>query len=213
MRLPILLVLAATTSTAAHADTELGIGMVDRALHSPSANALTSDSLFGGTLAVSHALHVGPPQIALWLTGSMTVAAATGTMFEMDTTIAQEAFQGGVRARYPLSPHVGAIARAEVGMSNVDIKLADPVNQTLSDHAWAPLATGALGLEWSGLEDHGMAMGVRLELGYTACAPVELTAKTHPPDDGTLRLPMTQASLGSLDLSGKYLAASLLVRF
>jgi len=197
MRIALCILLA---STAAHADTELSLGSDVRALRTSSANALTDDSLWGGHLAAAHALL---PNV--WLTGSAGIGGATGTMFEMSTTVVQESLTAGALVRYPIAGPLAAIAHAELGFSNTDIKLEDPSYQTLSDHAWAPLATGALGFE---LSTH-----FRFELGYVACAPVELTAKTHPPDDGTIRLPMTQASLGSLDLSGKYASASWLVRF
>lgn len=207
MRIALALLLA---STAAHADTEVSLGTDVRALHSPSANALTEDSLWGGHVTLAHALLPN-----LWATASAGIGRATGTMFEMSTSVVQETFTAGVRARYVLRGPLAAVARADLGLSNTDIKLEDPSYQTLSDHAWAPLASGALGLELGGPigAERRAYMAVRLELGYVACAPVELTAKSHPPDDGTIRLPMTQASLGSLDLSGKYASISWLVRF
>ena len=197
-------------SSVANADTEISLGSTDRALHSSSANALTDSSLWGAQLTVARALL---PNV--WVTGSAGIGGVTGTMFEMSTSIVQETLQVGVRARYHLTGPLAAIARADLGVSNTDLALTDPSYQTLSDHAWAPLAQAALGLELGGLVDHhrSVEMGFRFEIGYVACAPVELAAKTHPADDGTIRLPMTQASLGSLDLSGKYAAASWLVRF
>ena len=197
MRIAIALLLV---STAAHADTEISLGSDVRALHTSSANALTEDSLWGGHVMVAHALL---PDV--WVTGSAGIGGATGTMFGMSTSVVQEAFSAGVRGRYHLAGPVWAIAHADLGVSNTDIKLEDPSYQTLSDHAWAPLASGALGFELGG--------HFRFELGYVACAAVELTAKTNRADDSTIRLPMTQASLGSLDLSGRYASASWLVRF
>ncbi|HSN29357.1 MAG TPA: hypothetical protein VLT45_23870 [Kofleriaceae bacterium] len=205
MRIALCLLL---TSTAAHADTEIGVGTDVRALHSPSANALTDDSLFGGHVAFAHALLPN-----LWLTGAVTFGGATGTMFEMSTSVFQESLEAGVRARHHLAGPLAALARVDVGMSDTSVKLADPAYQTLSDHAWAPLASGALGVELAGRIDRRIDMGLRLELGYVACAPVTLAARTQVLDDGTNRLSMMQASLGSLDLSGKYAAASWLVRF
>jgi hypothetical protein len=197
MRIALALLLV---STAAHADTEISLGTDVRALRTSSANALTDDSLWGGHVMIARELRPN-----LWVTGAANIGGATGTMFEMSTSVLQESFSAGVRGRYPIAGPVAAIAHADLGVSNTDIKLEDPSYQTLSDHAWAPLATGALGIE--------VGSHFRFELGYVACASVELTAKTHPPDDGTIRLPMTQASLGSLDLSGKYASASWLVRF
>lgn len=196
MRIALVIVLASST---AYADTEVGLGTDVRALHSSSANALTDDSLWGGHVMVARALRSD-----VWLTGAANIAGATGTMFEMSTTVLQESFSAGVRGRYRVRGPLSAIAHVQLGLSNTDIKLEDASYQTLSDHAWAPLVAGALGLELG---------PVRFEVGYVACAPVELTAKSHPPDDGTIRLPMTQASLGSLDLSGKYASISWLVRF
>lgn len=205
MRIALCLLL---TSTAAYADTELGVGTDVRALHSPSANALTEDSLFGGHVSGAYALL---PNV--WVTGAVTFGGATGTLFEMSTSVFQESLQAGVRGRYRLAGPLAAIARAEVGMSDTSVKLADPSYQTLSDHAWAPLASGALGVELAGRIDGRIDMGFRFELGYVACAPVALAARTQPPEDSKNRLAMTQASLGTLDLSGKYAAASWLVRF
>ena len=205
MRIALALLLA---TTAAHADTELGLGTDVRALHSSSANALTDDSLFGGHVMVAHALLPN-----LFVTGSANIAGATGTMFEMSTRIFQESFSAGVRGRYHLAGPFSAIAHAQLGLSNTDIKLEDPSYQTLSDHAWAPLAAGALGIELGGRVDRRAEMAFRFEVGYVACAPVELTAKSPPAEDGRIRLPMSPAGLGSLDLSGKYVSISWLVRF
>jgi hypothetical protein len=197
MRIATLIVLASST---AHADTELSLGTDVRALRTSSANALTDDSLWGGHVMVARQL---VPNV--WVTGAAGIDGATGTMFEMSTSVLQESLTAGVRGRYPITGPLFAIAHVDLGLSNTDIKLEDPSYQTLSDHAWAPLAAGALGIE--------VGSHFRFELGYVACAPVELTAKSHPADDGTIRLPMTQASLGSLDLSGKYASISWLVRF
>ncbi|MBV8757317.1 MAG: hypothetical protein JO257_08590 [Deltaproteobacteria bacterium] len=203
----ILLSLLLATSVA-HADTELSLGSTDRALHSSSANALTDSSLIGGQATVAHLLL---PNV--WVTGSASIGGTSGTMLQMTTSVVQEAFQAGVRGRYPIAGPLSAIARADAGVSNTDLTLDNASYQTLTDHGWAPLASGALGFELAGRLNPGIEMGFRFELGYVACAPVELSAKTHPADDGTIRLPMSQASLGSLDLSGKYAAASWLVRF
>ena len=197
MRIVLLIVLASST---AFADTGVGLGTDVRALHSSSANALTDDSLWGGHVMVAHAVL---PDV--FVTGAAGIAGATGTMFEMSTSVLQESFSAGVRGRYHLRGPLWAIAHAQLGLSNTDIKLEDSSYQTLSDHAWAPFASGSLGVE--------VGRHFLVELGYVACVPVELTAKSHPPDDGTIRLPMTQASLGSLDLSGKYASISWLVNF
>lgn len=205
MRIALCLLLA---STAAHADTEIGVGTEVRALHSSSANALTDDSLVGGHVGVSRALLPN-----LWLTGGVRFGGASGTLFEMSTSVFQASLEAGVRGRYPLVGPLAAIARADLGMSNTKVTLDDPSYQTLSDHAWAPLASGAVGIELAGRIDRRIDMGFRFELGYVACAPVALAARSQVPADGTNRLTMAQASLGSLDLSGKYAAASWLVRF
>lgn len=50
-------------------------------------------------------------------------------------------------------------------------------------------------------------------MAIVAAAAVTLAGKQARPDDGTLHLEMTQASLGRLDLSGPYAGVSVMSAF
>jgi hypothetical protein len=55
-------------------------------------------------------------------------------------------------------------------------------------------------------------LDVRLEAGYVAAQGIALTPHTDRPDD-SIPLPMTELSLGHLDLSGPSASLSLLDQF
>jgi hypothetical protein len=73
--------------------------------------------------------------------------------------------------------------------------------------------SGSLSVDVLAVDTPRFALGVRLALGYVAASAVPLSGKAERPDDGTLRLQMTQASLGRLDLSGPYAAVSVVSDF
>jgi hypothetical protein len=209
MRVLALLLICST----AYAGNELSIGSTNRALRSSSADAVTGDSYIGGQLAFAHDLRFGSPPLRIAVTGALAWGGADGTLFDMTTELGQSAYVVGVRARYTLVPHLAAGAAVQVGAAHTSLSLTDAMDRTVSDSGWGGIAEGALGLDLLAVDGDRFKLGMRIELGYVAAAAVGLAGRSARPDDGTLRLQMTQASLGSLDLSGPYAAVSVVSDF
>lgn len=197
----------------AYAGNELSIGSSIRALRSSSADAVTGDSYAGGQLAFGHELRLGLRDIAISATGSLLWGGANGQLFDMSTDLHQSAYLVGARARYAVLPHLAAAAELQVGAAHTSLSLADAMNRTVGDDGWGGMAAGSLAVDLLAFDSPRFALGVRFQLGYVASAAVGLAGKSARPDDGTLRLQMTQASLGSLDLSGPYAAVSVVSDF
>jgi hypothetical protein len=209
MRALLLLLVCST----AYAGNELSIGTNDRALRSSSADAVTGDSYFGGQLAFAHDLQLGLHDASIAATGTLVWGGADGTLFDMTTSLGQTAYLVGVRARYTVVPHVAAGAAVQVGAAHTSLSLTDAMDRTLSDSGWGGIAQGALAIDLLAVDGKQFRLGLRAELGYVKAASVALAGKADHPDDDTLRLQMTQASLGRLDLSGPYAGFSLLSDF
>ena len=197
----------------AYAGNELSIGSTNRALRSSSADAVTGDSYIGGQLAFAHDLRLGSPALRVAVTGALAWGGAGGTLFDMTTELGQSAYLVGLRARATLVPHLAAGAAVQVGAAHTSLSLTDAMERTVSDNGWGGIAEGALGLDLLAVDGDRFKLGMRVELGYVAAAAVGLAGRSARPDDGTLRLQMTQASLGSLDLSGPYAAVSVVSDF
>lgn len=215
MRALLLLVLLAST---AHADAghEAFVGSHVRALRTASANALTDDSLAGPTLGYAHRLPLGVlPKLELWGTATMLFGFGEGEVFQtLSTTIDTFQLAAGVRARYPLwRGIVVANARVDLGAQRVAVTLADMADRTASDAGWGAVSTAALGLELVPLARRAFALGFRAELGYVAAQGVELTARSAGAPDDTIELDRMAASLGHLDLGGRYVSFTVNARF
>ncbi|MGN6106452.1 MAG: hypothetical protein ACTHU0_15205 [Kofleriaceae bacterium] len=199
----------------AGADNELSIGSYSRALRSSSANALTEDSLGGGTLAYARRLAFAPlPRLALWASGTFAWGGADGQMFQtLSTELDTVAFTAGARARYAVHPRLAAHARLELGTLRAGLELRDPMGRTASDARWGAAGTAALGVELFPIAHPSVSLGIQLELGYAATSGIALTPSANRADDGTLRLPVERASLGELDLGGPFFGASVIGLF
>jgi len=205
MRTILLLLLLTHT---AYADDQIWIGGGSRALRSASADAVTGDSLAMGTLGYAHALAVDVPGVALWAEAGFGWGDADGKMFQtMDTHIGTQMFLVGGRAHYALARIVDATARVDVGTAHTSL---DVVN--LSDAGWGAVAQGALGIDVYAGRLPQFSLGLRTELGYTFASGVALTPHPEVPD-GTIRIDMNAASVGKLDLSGRFFAISLVGAF
>ena len=208
MRASIIMVLFA--ASAAHADgNEITAGGGSRALRSTSADAVTSDSLGMGALGYAHALDIGPvPRLALWAEAGFDWGSADGTMFQtMTTHVTSQMFVAGVRAHYTLHRLIDATARLDLGTARAALSI-----DSASDSGWGAVAQGALGVDLYAEHTPSFGIGLRAELGYTATSAVALTPHTDSPSD-TLKLQMTDASIGHLDLSGPWFAVSLIATF
>jgi hypothetical protein len=213
---PILLAIAAS---AAHADpnpnpNELWLGGGSRALRTPSANALTAENLVGASLGVARDLGLAvSPDLALWAEAGMTTGSARGTMFQtIDTRLDALGFTAGLRVRYALHRLIAASARVELGAQRARVELDDRAGAPVSDQAWGTMASACAALDLFAVSRPPFGFGVRAELGYVMAQAIELTPRGASGDD-TLQLPMTEASLGSLDLSGPTFTVSLVGQF
>jgi hypothetical protein len=205
MRTILLLLLATHTASA---DDQIWIGGGARALRSTSADAVTGDSLPLGMLGYAHALPVDVPGIRLWAEAGFSWGAVDGTMFQtMDTHVSTDMFIAGARAQYPLLRWLDATGRADVGTAHTSLDVAN-----LSDGAWGALAQGAVGFDLYASRTPVFSLMLRTELGYTLTQAVGLTPHADVPD-GTIRIDANAASIGHLDLSGRWFAFSLVGAF
>jgi hypothetical protein len=200
----------------AHAGSnEISLFDTTRGLPSASAPALTETPMLGGGL--TYARRLGAPldeltDLQLWVGGGFELGSTSGTLFQtISTGIDTLSLFGLVRARYPLVRDVHASARVGLGSSRAALDLTDPARHTRSDSGWSAFATEALGLEVTSRESGRMAVGLRLELGYTRVTSAAITPAADAPSD--MRLKMSQTSFGHLDLSGPFLSFSLISVF
>ena len=214
----LLILAAAATATPARAGdrNELTIGSWNRALRSASANAVTGDNLTGGALAYARDLALRPvPGLAVWATGAFTWAGAEGVMFRtLGTEVDVLGLSAGGRARYHLHERVLVSARLELGAARTALRLADVMGHTASDARWGAIATAAAGLDLLAIAGPRFSLGLRAELGYTTASAPALTATPDGDGDGdTILLPRAEASLGHLDLGGRFFGISLVSQF
>ena len=212
-----LLLLGAAAAPARAGDrNELTLGTWNRALRSASANAVTDDNLAGGALTYARDLRLQPiPALAVWAVGSFTWAGAEGSMFQtLATDVGVLGLSAGGRARYRLHERVGASARLELGAARTRLELADAMGHTAGDARWGGIATAAAALELLAVTGPRFSLGLRAELGYTAASAPALTASPDGGGDGdAILLPMSAASLGHLDLGGRFFGAALVSQF
>jgi hypothetical protein len=214
--LGLLLLAAAAVPARAGDGNELTIGSWNRALRSPSANAVTGDNLVGGALTYARDVRIRPvPGLAVWATGSFTWAGADGTMFKtLATDIDVLGLSAGGRARYRLHDRVALSARLDLGAARTSLRLEDAMGHTAADARWAAIATAAVGLDLLAIAGPRFSLGLRAELGYTAAsAPALTAAPDRGGDDDVIRLPMVEASLGHLDLGGRFFGVSAISQF
>jgi hypothetical protein len=213
---PIALLWLTVSAAPAHAESnrhELWIGGSARALRSSSANALTDRNLGGASLGVARDLGISlVPGGGIWLEAGMTTGTADGTMFQtLLTELATLEFTGGLRARYPLHRLIIASARVDLGAQRVRLDVSG-AGTTASDHSWGPIASAGAALDLFAKASAPFGFGLRLELGYVVAPGLSLTPHRELPDD-MLTLPMTDFSLGKLDLGGPTFAASFVGQF
>jgi hypothetical protein len=197
-------------TAAADGANELTFGATARTLHSDSANAVTDDGMTSVSLGAGRRLPLAlPGGLSLAAEVGFDYGTVKGTMFQtMPTETSRLGLGAGLRAQRPLWRSLSATGRAALVATRTSLELSPIFGGAgpLSDHAWAPAAELAAGLETSielGRPEPRFSLGLRIELGYSLGAPVELTARPEAGDrDGTLHLPVADASLGDLDLDG-----------
>ena len=212
--LPLTLLTFLGLAAAAHADprNELSIGGAARALRSPSANAVTDRNLGGTSVGAAHDIGVDFGPTSLWASAGLTTGSTDGTMFQRLTTkIDALALTGGLGARYALHRLIHLSARLELGAQRVRLDIDDG-SAAVSDRAWGSVAAASAAIDLIGRLGQRLGFGFRVEAGYTMTQAISLTP--HRRIDGdTLMLPMTDASIGNLDLGGPTLGASLVGQF
>jgi hypothetical protein len=210
----ILLLLAGTAS--ADVNHEAFLGSHIRALRSSSANALTDDSISGPVFGYAYRLPLEvTPKLDLWGTGMFTLGFVDGQMFQTLTThVSSLQMSAGVRARYQLwRRFVVANARLDVGAQRASMSLEDMAGHDARDTGWGAVSTAALGLELNPLALRSIAVGFRAELGYVATQGIGLTAKSDGAPEDTIELDRMAASIGHLDIGGRYFSFTLMARF
>jgi hypothetical protein len=202
------------TARAEPGNDELWLGGSVRALHAGSANAVTASDLGGGSLGYARALGVATrPGLALWLDLGMFSGSAKGEMFQtIGTTVSAVAGTAGIRARYNLHRLIAASARLDLGVQRAALSLDDRSGTATSDHGWGTLAAASAALDLFANARGPFCFGVRFEYGYTLAQSLDLTPRRTSASD-VLELAMTEASIGSLDLSGPTFTASLVAQF
>jgi hypothetical protein len=209
-----LAILLAAAAPARAGGNEVHVGSFNRALRSPSANALTEDSLVGSELGYARRIAV-LPRLVLWATAGMTIGTAEGTLFQTLTThLDSVGFALGGRLRYELHRHVALHARLDGGPASTSVSLRDAMGHSAEDTRWGAVGTGALGIDLLAYASPRFSIGVRLELGYASATAVRLDAR--PGDDAgdsELTLATMRASLGDLDLGGRFFAFTFVSQF
>lgn len=209
----LLLVLAATGSAAADARNEVLLGSFNRALRTSSANAVTEDSLGGAVLGYARELDVlAIPRLHTWATAGASFGNVDGRMFSTLTTqLTTQTFSFGGRAEYDVLRFVTVGGRLDLGPSRAGLTLTEGT-RTLHDSAWGVATTAAVSVDVRALSFPRFKLGFRAELGYTLASKVEL-APAEANDASTIQLEMSQASLGHLDVSGRYFSAMIASQF
>jgi len=208
MRAAIALILV-TAGSAAAGNNEITLGSWNRALRSASADAVTDRGLAGGLLTYARALDVDVmPRLALWAEAGFAWAGTSGTMFEtMNTDVGNLAFTVGGRARYLAYDHLAVSARLDIGTARTSLTLSQG-GYSADDSGWGAVATGAVAVDLLAAS----WLGLRVELAYVKASAPSLSPHQSG-DDGTLKLPMSDASFGHLDLSGPAFYLSLVSQF
>ena len=214
MRTLIALTLMAAAASSAYAgNNEVTSGSYNRALRTSSANAVTDETLGGGQLGVARSLRLDLyPKLEVWATAGFIWGSAEGTLFQtMTTEIDSYGFTLGGRARYALHRHVHLSGRLDLGPSHQSLTIHGN-GHTVSDGAWGATVTAAVGLDLMIVAYPRFAFGFRFDLGYVMANGVVLSP--HEEGDSTkIELDAKQASIGKLDLGGKFFAFSVLSQF
>jgi len=208
-----LTLLAGTAASAFAGNHEVTLGSHNRALRTSSANAVTNDTLGGGQLGVARHLSLDLyPKLEVWATGGFNWAGAEGTLFQtMTTEVDSYGFTLGGRARYAVHRLLHVSARVDVGPARQSLTIVGN-GHTVADAAWAGTATAAIGVDLMLVAYPRFSFGFRFDLGYVAATGAALS----PHEDGDsskIELDAMQASIGKLDLGGRFLAFSVLSQF
>lgn len=207
------LVLATAGTAAADAHNEVMIGSFTRAMRASSANAVTESSLGGGVVGYAREVDLElMPKLQTWATASFAWGGADGRMFSTLTTeLTTQTFAFGGRARYTLLRPIAVGARVDLGPSRAGLTITEG-DRTLHDSSWGVAATTAVAVELLPFSFPAFKLGFRAELGYTLTSKLDL-APAEANDSSMIQLEMSQASLGHLDVGGKFFSLTVMSQF
>jgi len=214
MRAFLALTIILGSAAAAHAgNTEVTFGSYNRALRSESANAVTDDTLGGGQLGAARNLRLElVPKLDIWATAGFGWGSAEGTLFQtMTTEVDTVGFTVGGRARYALHRHLHLSGRLDLGTARNALTI-NGNGHRVSDASWGGTVTTAVGLDLMIVAYPRFSLGFRFDLGYVTATSVALSPSEEG-DSSKIELDAMQASIGHLDLGGRFLAFSVLSQF
>ncbi len=214
MRARFALTIVLGTVAAAHAgNTEVSTGSYNRALRSESANAVTDDTLVGVNLGAARKLQLDlVPRLDVWATAGFVWAAAEGTLFQtMTTEVDTVGLSVGGRASYALHRNLHVSARLDLGTARNALTINGNGHE-VSDASWGGTVTTAVGLDMMVVAHPRFSIGFRFDLGYVAASAVALSPREDG-DSSKIELDAMQASIGHLDLGGRFLSLSAISQF
>lgn len=212
MRTALIAIALCAASPALAGNNEVTIGNTNRSLRTASANAVTSENLGGVQLGAARQIHLDlVSNLQIWATLGLASTGAEGELFGMPTEIDALDITFGGTARYVLHRHLAFIAHVDAGPSRSSLVI-DGNEKRVADSSWGATATGALGVDLFLVAYPRFSLGARFEMGYTTHSAAALSPVEGSSDD-MLVLSESQASIGHLDLRGRFYAFSLLSQF
>jgi hypothetical protein len=208
----LVLAIALPASAAPGRDDELSFGGGARGLHSASANALTDENLGGVAFGYARELAVLGPDLAVWAEAGTTIDAARGEMFQIMTSrLGVVDLTAGLRVRYALHRRISASARVSGGAQRTAIEISGN-GARATDTAWGAMVSTSLAVDVLAVAAPRFGLGVRAELGYVRAQAPSITLHDDT-GSAALPLPLMDAALGRLDLSGPTFGVSLISQF
>ncbi len=213
MRIAILAVaLCAASSGAVAGNNEVTLGSTNRSLRTASANAVTTENLGGVQLGAARQIHLDlVSNLQIWGAIGFASTSAEGQLFGMPTEIDALDVTFGGHARYLLHRNLAVVGRVDLGPSRSSLAI-EGNGHRVTDARWGAIATGAVGVDLFLVAYPRFSLGARFEMGYVAHAAPALSP-AEPSSADMLELSESQASIGSLDLGGRFYAFSLLSQF
>jgi hypothetical protein len=212
MRTVIITIAVCAASPALAGNNEFSIGNTNRSLRTTSANAVTTENLGGVQLGVARQIHLDlVSNLQIWGAVGFSSTSAEGELFGMPTEIDALDITFGGTARYVLHRHLAVVGHLDLGPSRSSLAI-EGNNKRVADSAWGATATGALGVDLFLIAYPRFSLGARFEMGYTTHSATALSPVEGASED-MLVLSESQASIGHLDLGGRFYAFSLLSQF
>jgi hypothetical protein len=212
MRNAVIALVAFAAAPAFAGNNELSIGNTNRSLRTTSANAVTDENLGGVHLGAARQIHLDlVPNLQIWAALGFSSTGAKGELFGMPTEIDMLEFTGGAVARYVPHENFAVLARIDLGPSRSSLAI-EGNGHRVTDSSWGVSGTGALGVDVFLVAYPRFSLGARFEMGYVTHSAATLAPREEAGED-MLVLDESQASIGHLDLGGRFFAFSLLSQF